>query len=481
MTVKVSHGAQVAAERELCRRSLYHFVRLAWHIVEPTDPFQENWHILAICKALERVARGETRQIIITIPPGCGKSLLVCVMFDAWVWTFWPGCKFLYTSFDANLTRRDGGKTLQIIQSEWYQQRWGGVFTLPKDAAHSDFKNDQGGFRFASSVDGKTTGNHPHIICVDDSIKPAAVNEKSLQHVIDWWKNTMLSRGVDPSTVRRVLIQQRLAENDLPGYFLTEEAGNWEHLNVPLLYDARFPQPYDPRTKTNECFWPARFPPEVVARLQKDLGSRVFSAQYQQRPAPDTGLIFRKEWFGKRWTELPTKFDDACQSWDMTFKGSDGSDYVVGQVWYRIGGEYYLVDQVRGRWSFVETAQAVRDLSAKWPKVCKKLIENKANGPAVESTLGKEISGIVLVEPQGGKVARANASTPLWEAGNVWIPELAPWVSDFAHEHCAFPTAAHDDQVDTSSQALTHLAEKKSNLAAAMAGALSMEGVLWGQ
>lgn len=152
-------------------------------------------------------------------------------------------------------------------------------------------------------------------------------------------------------------------------------------------------------------------------------------------------------------------FDNMLQSWDMTFKDTKSADYVVGQVWMRRGATFYLLDQIRGRMDFVASCVAVRTMTARWPQALLKLIEDKANGPAVISALQHTVTGIVPEEPHGSKVSRAAAVSPIVEARQVWLPspELAPWVGDFVEEHAGFPTAAHDDQVDGTSQALNRM------------------------
>jgi predicted phage terminase large subunit-like protein len=143
------------------------------------------------------------------------------------------------------------------------------------------------------------------------------------------------------------------------------------------------------------------------------------------------------------------------QSWDCAFKDTDGSDYVVGQVWGFKGADKYLLDQDRRRLSFSATVQAIRALSAKWPKASAKLVEDRANGSAVIDTLRHEVSGLIAVDPEGGKEARAHAVSPFVEAHNVYLPQRASWVDGFVEECAAFPHGAHDDQVDAMSQALT--------------------------
>jgi predicted phage terminase large subunit-like protein len=150
------------------------------------------------------------------------------------------------------------------------------------------------------------------------------------------------------------------------------------------------------------------------------------------------------------------KVEEQIQSWDCAFKDLQTSDYVVGQVWGRLRSAFLLLDQVRSRMDCPATVGAVREISARWPGTVAKLIEDKANGSAVIQMLSNEISGILPVNPSGGKIARAAAVSPLIEAGNVYLPHpvYAPWVTDFIEECAAFPNGAHDDQVDAMTQAL---------------------------
>ena len=186
-----------------------------------------------------------------------------------------------------------------------------------------------------------------------------------------------------------------------------------------------------------------------------------------QTPSPSEGGMFRRGWW-KYYKVLPKKFDQVIQSWDCTFKDKKESDYVVGQVWGKIGADRYLLDQVRGQMSFTETLAAIKTLTAKWPQAIAKLVEDKANGPAVINVLKKEISGLVPVEPEGGKVVRATAVTPLAEAGNLYIPDpsIAAWVHDYVEEFAVFPNGAHDDQVDSTTQANIYFNGNVFNLGA---------------
>jgi predicted phage terminase large subunit-like protein len=161
---------------------------------------------------------------------------------------------------------------------------------------------------------------------------------------------------------------------------------------------------------------------------------------------------------------MPRKFDEIIQSWDCAFKETSSSDYVVGQVWGRIGADKYLVDQVRRRMDCPTTIQEIVRLSEKYPKAQRKLIEDKANGPAVISMLKHKLTGLIPVNPEGGKEARAHAVSPQIESGNIYLlsPEVAPWVGSFIDECAAFPQGANDDQVDAMTQALLWLAKRRN-------------------
>jgi len=463
-------GLDIAVDRALgLRGSLHDFVRMAWHVVEPGGTYKDNWHIDVICSYLEKVSRGECRQLIINVPPGSMKSLLVCVFWPVWDWLRNPTRRWLFSSFDQSLTVRDAGKALLLVCSDWFTARWH-EYKVPVDSAKGFYENNCGGWRFATSVEGKTTGHHPDMVIVDDPTKPKDASPENLRKVQDWWRTTMLSRGRDQSTVCRVLIMQRLHEEDLAGYLQTKEKG-WQVLSFPMRYETEGANANDPRTEEGEIFWSERYPQNVVDTMRENLGARIDAAQNQQRPAPEKGLVFERAWMSNRWTTIPERWEDSCLSWDFSFKGNDGSDWVVGQAWIKSGGKFYLIDQVRKKLGFVDASRAFEDMCAKHPKIFARLIEDKANGTAIEDQLKKKIPGIILIEPRGSKLARASAVAPFFQAGNVVLPDAAPWVQDYVEEFACFPTGSHDDQVDATSQALDRLGIRARDLAAAMKNA----------
>jgi predicted phage terminase large subunit-like protein len=478
----------VALDRALVKRGgLYAFVKLAWGVIIASR-YTDGWHIREVCSHLEAVSRGIIRRLIINIPPGMSKSLTVSVMWPVWDWI--PADmggggradrRFMFASFDSDLSTRDALLAKELLQSEWFQARWGpaalgddgrGISILEtkgnnkRQETNTIYWNNLGGFRFSTSVGGKATGWHAHIQVVDDPTKPkdteggAAATRTALDGAYRWWANTMASRKADPSDFARVIMMQRIHDADLAGRMIS--AGGYELLRLPMRYEAKYPCKTrvggDRRTEEGELLCPARYDLAAVKETEKDMGPAVAAAQLQQRPSPQGGQIFQRKWCVKRWRVLPAKIR-LIQSWDFAFKDFSTSDYVVGQIWGEYEEDFYLVDEVRDRMNFPASVQALLDFRAKWPAARVILIEDKANGPAIEQTLRKKVNGIVMVEPKGSKESRAHAVSGYFEAGNVYLPE-AHWVGDYVEEITTFPTNRYDDRVDTTSQALLRLTDK---------------------
>lgn len=439
------------------------FVRHAWPIVEPRTPYVPGWHLDAIMDHLSAVTDGTIRQLLVNIPPRHAKSLMVAVFWQTWVWTFRPWSRWLFASYAATLSVRDSLKSRRILLSPWYQSQFSERVTLTGDQnLKSRFENTATGYRIATSVGGVGTGEGGDVVVVDDPHKvDAAESDVQRERAVTWWNTEMSTRLNDPETGAHVVVMQRVHESDLAGSVLEQ---GYTHLCLPAEYDPKrqcvIPSTgfRDPRTQEGELLWPARFSRVELERLKTVLGSYNAAAQLQQVPSPPGGGIFRRDWW-RYWEVLPDPVDEWLQSWDMTFKFTTDGSYVVGQVWARVGAAFYLVRQVRDHMDFPATCRALREMTALFPQARLKLVEDKANGPAVIASLRQQVQGLVAVPVVGSKDARAHAVAPLVEAGNVYIPtpEQAPWVGDFVEELASFPRAAHDDQVDATSQALLRL------------------------
>lgn len=479
--------SDVSVDRALgLRGSLHDFVRMAWPLVEHSRPYVDNWHIRAICEHLEAVFDGRIKRLVINIPPGCMKSLTCSVFWPVWCWIRDPSWRFAFASFDESLVgQRDGSKVLDIIRSKWFRDRFGDKISIRgKEPANANFETMQRGMRFATSVGGRMLGRHFHALVIDDPIKPAELTDIKLRQSDEWLKGTTASRMLPGGAV--VLMMQRLHERDLAG-ILEEERGVWspEHpqgydfLRLPMRYDPELHCQTsigfsDPRKVDGELLWPEYKDEDTVAEQERDMGgseSATVSAQLQQRPAPTKGIIFDATKI-KTWQVLPETFDFVVDSWDCTFKGTDDSDYVVGQKWGLRGSDMYLLAIRRGKWSFTRTLAEVESLrtDAMLPRALAILVEDKANGTAVIDVLSSRVPGFVAVTPRGGKIVRANAITPLFDAGNVWFPEAAmvPEIRAHLNEVVKFPRGRHDDSVDAMTQALDYLRSKAGHFLAAM-------------
>lgn len=481
--------------KELYSKSLHEFCKAAWNIVEPGRKFYNNWHLEAICEHLEAVSRGEIRNLLINIPPRAMKSLIVSVFWPAWEWITRPNTRWLCSSYAHSLAMRDSLKCRRVVESSWYSSYFGDSFHLaPDQNEKSRFENNQTGYRIATSVGGSGTGEGADRLVCDDPHKVMEAYSKTQRDAtITWWDEEMSTRGNDPATFSKVIIMQRIHDNDLSGHVL--ERGEYEHLCIPMEYTTRrfvFVKNdaggsskeevevssletslgwKDPRKEEGELLWPDRMPLKYVTGLKKELGTRAASGQLQQDPTPDKAGLVQRDWW-RFWKVLPDRFDWTVLSWDFAFKKTEDTDYVVGQLWGRVGAYYYLIDQVRDRMGFNETLQAMITMNAKWSNingglggVNENLVEEKANGSAIIDTLKASISGLIAYNPEESKYARAAAASPSIESGNVFIPDpsLAPWVHNYIEEWASFPKGSNDDQVDSTSQVIKRFKNNVNN------------------
>jgi predicted phage terminase large subunit-like protein len=259
----------------------------------------------------------------------------------------------------------------------------------------------------------------------------------------------------------------RWHENDLAGRLISlaksdPNADQWEVVSFPAIKESDINLD-DPR-ELGMALWPGKYNIDRLQKIKASVGSRVWNALYQQRPSATEGNIVKREWL-RFYTSLPERMDEWIISVDATFTGKATSDFVAMQVWARKGSQKFLIDQTHRRMGITDTIRALTELIRKYPHAALKLIENKANGPAIEDLLKTQISGLVLWEPKGDKVSRMNAVTPQFEAGNVLFPlsSLNPWVQELIDEIVTFPNSAHDDRSDALTMALIRLDSSVTN------------------
>lgn len=410
-------------------------------------------------------------RLLLAMSPQEGKSQRCSRWFPLWVLTQNPDTRIAIISYEHGVARRWGRAIRDDITIHSAAL---GIKVRDDLAAQHEWQlaGHDGGV-YTAGIGAALTGRPVDLLIIDDPIKDReqADSETYRQRAWDWWTDVGATRLAPGAPV--VQIATRWHEADLAGQLQAAPDGHlWTSLNIPAQAD------HDPNEGEIDPLGrePGEFMQSARGRtveqweaIKVRSGSRTWNALYQGRPSPAEGGMFKRDHWQQYdvplWltrddgSNILTHYDDLLISWDMAFKDTASSDYVVGQVWMRRGADALLLDQVRDRMDFVTTCQRFREFSAKWPQATLKIVEDKANGTAVINALRRIVSGIVPEEPHGSKEARASAVTPLVEAGNVHLPspELAPWVGDLIEEAAAFPAGANDDQVDALSQALNRL------------------------
>lgn len=430
-----------------------------------------------IDQALVDAAEGRAPYLLLSMPPQEGKSQRVSRWFPLWLLLRNPDMRIAIVSYSDALARRWG----RTIRNDIREHPELGLRVRSDTSAANEWQLDgyDGGV-ITAGIESGLTGRPVDGLIVDDPVKGQAEADSEVyrENAKDWWRGTASAR-LAPGAVG-VVVATRWNEDDLTGFLKgpeNEDAAAWRYLNIPAQAEdpddilGRRPGEFmtSARGRTHEE-WEQR---------KRNAGSRAWNALYQGRPAPAEGGVFKRDWWRTAvvrpvqrsdgtWSSL---MDVEVISMDAAFKDTDGSDFVVLQVWGKTGARVRLVDQVRARMDFDGSVRALKALAAKWPGARLKLVEDKANGPAIISHLRKEVAGIVPVTPKDSKLARAYAVTPYVEAGNCEIPDpsWAPWVGDFVEECAAFPNAAHDDQVDCMTQALDRLLGAGAGLGGFMA------------
>jgi predicted phage terminase large subunit-like protein len=477
----VEHELQIREDREVMTGNYREFVRGAWHVIEPHTRFKPSWHIDAVCEALMAVSAGEIRNLQIWVPPGSMKSILANILFHPWEWATNPWLRFITGSYADDLSEDFSGKARDVIQSDWFQERWP-IEMRPDLNTKGDFANMEGGRRMTTSPSGGVTGRHADRIIIDDPLKPMEIaSDAAIQKVNKWYDGTLATRAADATTVAEIIIMQRLHENDLAAHVLNY--ADWEIVCLPERYDPKHPfvWPKDQRTEPGQLLWPARVGERENKVRQLKLGQHQAAGQLQQMPSAREGdLLKRRDWRyfdGKQLDRNPGEmaFTRVITSWDTAFKDKTSSDYVVGQVWGQRGADRFFLRSVREQMAFGATMRAIKEfdawIRATWPYVpVVHVIEKSANGTEIIEELKREITGIKPWVASTDKRLRAEAAQPTLESHNCHLPGRAnasgedyhpaqtpAWVQAFVEECSQFDRGANDDQVDAWSQAMNYL------------------------
>jgi predicted phage terminase large subunit-like protein len=462
-------------------RSLKHFVYKTWSIIEPDVELKWNWHLDELCKELEAITHGDKPDddhLIVNVPPGTMKSLLISVFWCAWEWSKNPRLRYLCASYGGHLSIRDNVRLRQIIESPWYRKHFPDVRLKDDQNAKERFNTTAGGWRIATSVGGVGTGEHPDRIVIDDPLtaqQARSVVER--MSVNDWLDRTMSSRGVARG-VRMVLVMQRLHEED-PCQHLMEKGG-WRKIVFPMRYEpfraptdadpGFIPDPRDHRTVAGELLWPDLFTEPKVRKLEIALGPYGTAGQLQQRPSPEGGGLFKREWF--KFAAAAPKLARRVRGWD-TASTEEGGDWTVGvkisepagprdkDTGLRTGlGTFFIEHVQREQLSPAGVDALIKQTAEADGKMCsvREEKEQGSSGRTVVDARAKMLKGFdyKFVQVSGDKVTRSKPFRAQVEAGNVYIVRTGDesrdaWIETYISELTNFPTGKKDDQVDGSS------------------------------
>lgn len=464
------------ALKEACEDSLFNFTKAHWRIIEPGRKFESNWHIEAICEHLEAVVNGDIRNLLINMPPRHMKSILVSVMLTPWVWLKDPWKCFLYASYAEKFSVRDSIKTRLILAHERYQWLFNPAWQLTDDQNQkTQFINTARGHRTATSVDGSATGDGGDIIVVDDPhSKNDAKSDPKRQKQNDWWRETMSTRGNDPRTVCKIVVMQRLHDQDLSGEIL--ESGDYEHLMLPAEFDSGRSKTTsigfkDPRTQDGELLWKTRFGQKEMNDLKREMGPQESEGQLNQDPTPQGGGTFSPDWWNT-YDKLPGAPIKVWQFWDCAEKPGVSNDYSVCATWAEFANGYYLLDLWRAKVAQPRLHVVAVEIAERH-NPDNIVIEDKSGGVGLIQQLSEFTKlPIQKFNPRLPKETRALNATPTVAAGRCWLPAIEKWVCEgeittleyFKKEHSRFPLVKNDDIVDTTSMMVDHFNKPERQL-----------------
>jgi len=456
--------------RSICKESFYEFFKRAWDAIE-TDEYLDGWYIKTECDYAQSIYEGKIKDLIINQPPRTLKSTIFSVAFPAWVLAKNPKKKFMCASYAATLAYDIHNKCRKLINSDWYQELFPEVkVTIDRQ---DYFETSAGGYRFAVGVDGGSTGRGCDVFIGDDLLKPTdSFSDQVREKTNRWFDETITTRRNSIKTGARIIVCQRLHENDIVGYIESKDGKPWEKLILPMEYDGiRFVSSIgfvDPRKEMGESLHPERFNKDDIEQLKIDLGSFAIAGQLQQRPVAIEGSIVKEDWLSQRIENTDIRY--RFISFDTAGTANKNSAYscaVVGELTsdYRL----FIREVWREKVEFWELCKVIEGLARKYKYGLEAIyIENKSSGTQAVQNLKMTsedwINDLIVpvnVPAGDGKEARARAATIFIEQGCILLPTndavSYPWLLPFLDEITKFPATKYKDQMDAFSQLINQL------------------------
>ena len=456
-----------AAIRARCA-TLAGFVKEAWPILEPNTQLVWNWHLEALCAHLEAITAGRITRLLANVPPGSSKSLIVSVMWQAWEWgpMARPSLRYLATAFNEGPVKRDTRKARDLILSDWYRALWPEVVLTR--TGETSFANNRTGTREGVAFGSLTSQRGDRLIIDDPHSTETAESVAEREATTRRFREGAMNRLNDQERSAIVVIMQRLHADDVSG--VIQRLGmDFVHLCLPMEFEPErrcrtvigFE---DPRTYEGELLDPVRFPRAAVDRLKRDMGSYAWAGQYQQRPTPREGGLFKRHWFS-----IVDAAPANCRwvrAWDLaateTSQASSAGAYTAGVLMGRTpDGRYIVSDSRRERLSPAGVDRLIRSTAEQDGRAVSISLPQDPgqSGKAQAQYLVKMLAGFrAKASPESGdKITRAEPFAAQAEAGNVLLLR-GPWNEAWLDELCMFPGGSFKDQVDASSRAFAELA-----------------------
>jgi len=477
-TTELTSVSKMELERTLCLESFYAFVVRFWHIVVPETPIW-NWHIKYLCDEMqtlaERVFKGEPKayDLLINIPPGSTKSTICSIMFPAWVWTRMTTARCICGSYSYPLSLELSRRCRDVIQSEKFTTLFASCPSLREDQnTKGYFINQDGGYRYSTSVGGTVTGFHGHFLIVDDPLDPGqAVSETELGRANDWLGRTLSTRKVDKRVTPTVLIMQRLHEEDPSAQMLIRsrerkgiEGTPVRHINLPAEIDESNEKEVRPRSLRRRyvdgLLDPARMSRDVLREAQSKLDEYGYAGQFLQRPVPISGGLFKVGRLHVDTPPLSRRFLSRVRSWDKAGTAGGGAYTVGALLGEDLEHRFWVLDVIRVQVDTGEREKLIK-LTARMDGFDVLIAVEQEPGSggkeSAENTV-RNLRGYVVevVRPTGDKRTRAIPFSSQVNGGNVWLAE-GEWNKVYVGELELFPNSRYKDQVDASSGAFTVL------------------------
>ena len=442
---------------EQARESFHAFQRRVLPLVTDVS-YVDADHIAIISHALQDVADGKVRRLLLATPPRHGKSYLSSIAFPAYVLGRNPSLRVITASYGSDLAYEFSGKCRQILQAPQYQAIFPGAKLRKALPPVDDLELTAGGRRFATSIGGTLTGMGADILILDDPIKAAdAASQTVREGAFEWLKASAMTRFDKPAEGAVIVIMQRLHQDDVIGRLKAE--GGWTLIELPARFDTKrtykIPNDWDLTFSAGEILFPQRFNEAVLDELRKELGDAAFNAQYLQRPTPPGGHLFKLDRFGRVDLEVNhyrDQYEAFILSHDPGVSADPASDYSALTVWGVRGPDLFLLIAQRGRWTYKQQLERL----TQYRKKCDALIVERAHiGIALledMATAPEGQKGLFGFNPKFNKTARAETAAYLVEKGRLHLPREAPWLAAYEQELADFPHGGHDDWVDSTSQ-----------------------------